>query len=217
MKFIYKQKQFINLIQAFRWFDNNIPFKTFKYLIGQNSFYIILEFDSLPQNIDYLNENFYLISDIDIKHFLTFYHFNSLIHVDRNENIVNIYGFANYYNLFVTNLEENQSNINIDLRLLKETQELHLKFFCTDFIKNSLKVSEGDSVIFNIPNSDCFIKRFLNFLPKPIKKNLETTWDKNYEKYTVEFLEYLLLFIKFQKIYIPEYKCFFILNVKWIE
>jgi len=171
-----------------------------------------LEFDSLPQNIDYLNENFYLINDIE--QFLTSYRFDSLIHIDRNENILDIYGFVYYYNLFIWDLKTNQSNK--DLKFLEETNEFNFKFFCTDFIKNSLEVSEGDSVVFNIPNSDCFIKRFLDFLPKPIKENLKTTWDKNYEECTVQFLEFLILFIKFQKIYIPERKCFFLLHVRWV-
>ena len=215
MIFISRQNKFIDFIQAFRLFNIVLPFKSFKYLIGNDSFYIILEFDSLPQNISYLYKNFYLIDHSDIEDFLKSYHVSSLIHVDRNKNILDIHGFVNYYDLFITNLNINQSNLNLEL--LKEVQELHLKFFCADFINISLEASEGDFIIFNILGSDCFIKRFLEFLPKHISENLKTTWEKDYEQSTVEFLDYLMVFMEFEIRYVLKYDCFLILNLKWIK
>ena len=213
MHYIVEEKEFINLFSTYLLLRSYGGFRTFTYLIWNNSFFVILEFDYRPENIPGFHQNFTFLQ-IDFDYLLKSQRFTTLIQINENKEVFNIYGFDHYYHLFVKPLEESRSEKN--LVIFHGLQNLNLQLFYTDFMRNYLEVSEGYSILFFKPDSDCFVKQFLKFLPNHIKRDLELTKDKDCEICTAEFLEFLTTFLEFKKVYVPEDKCFYISNVKWV-
>jgi hypothetical protein len=143
---IFRHKSFVSLAQIYRLLGIQIPFKSLKYIVTENYFYIVLECDFLTQDLNDFNENLFTFSEI--KHFLTSFRFYSSIHMDNNEKIINIRDFHHYHTIFHEDLKT--KNSNIDPHLFLDMEELHFRIFCLEFIKNSLKLSKGDFITFNV-------------------------------------------------------------------
>lgn len=197
----------------YRLFEIQIPFKSLIYFISKDYYYILLECNSLPKDFNHFNENLFRISNV--KEFLTSFRFHSFVHMDNNEKVINISNFHYYHAVFLKDFKANNSNLYS--HLFRDMEDFHLKLFCLQFVKNSLKLSEGKFIMFYVSNSDCFLKRFLNFLPEPLKGNLTTFLEENYRTHAGEFLEFLLKLVKLKVLYDDESDTFVLLDVEWAE
>ena len=211
---VYKQKDFLNLANAYRRFEIFIPFKSFKYCVQDDYFYILLECNFLPRNFDqHFNENLFLITKPD--NFLTPNRFHCFVHMDKNEKVVQIFEFSYYHNLFLKDFKTNNSKMSP--HTFTDMENFHLKLFCLEFEKKFLRLSKGDFILFNLLGSDCFLKRFVEFLPEPLKRDLGTFLEKDYSEHSKIFLLFFIKIIKVTAFYVEDSKTFVLLNVKWVD